>query len=211
MNKLLFILTLLGFAAVSNAQLKPMDVGAVSRLRAAMKEAALKTSSLTADFSQEKEMTMMEENLISDGKFFFKKEKFLRWEYIHPYRYVIIINNDLITLQDGERTSTFNTQTGKEFREINNLIIGSINGTLLNDDKNFTSSFFDSPDASVVKLKPLSPGLKATLSEIAIWIDKATLTVNKLEMTEVNGDKTRITFSEKQINRPVPDEKFRAQ
>jgi outer membrane lipoprotein-sorting protein len=211
MNKLLFILTLLGFAAVSNAQLKPMDVGAVSRLRAAMKEAALKTSSLTADFSQEKEMTMMEENLISDGKFYFKKEKFLRWEYIHPYRYVIIINNDLITLQDGERTSTFNTQTGKEFREINNLIIGSINGTLLNDDKNFTSSFFDAPDASVVKLKPLSPGLKATLSEIAIWIDKATLTVNKLEMTEVNGDKTRITFSEKQINRPVPDEKFRAQ
>jgi outer membrane lipoprotein-sorting protein len=211
MNKILFILILLGVTTVSRAQLKPMDVGAVSRLRAAMKEAAIKTSSLTADFSQEKEMTMMEENIISDGKFYFKKEKFLRWEYIHPYKYVIIINNDLITLQDGERTSTFNTQTGKEFREINNLIIGSINGTLLNDDKNFTSSFFDSPDASVVKLKPLAQGLKATISEIAIWIDKTTLTVNKMEMTEVNGDKTRIAFSDKQINRPVPDEKFRAQ
>jgi outer membrane lipoprotein-sorting protein len=211
MNKTLLILTLLLSVRFSSAQLKPMDMGAVSRLRAAMKEAALRTSSLTADFSQEKEMTMMEENIISDGKFFFKKEKLLRWEYIHPYRYVIIINNDKITLQDGERTSTFNTQTGKEFREINNLIIGSINGTLLNDDKNFAPSFFDSPDASVVKLKPLAPGLKATLSEIAIWIDKTTLTVNKLEMTEVNGDKTRIAFSGKQINKPVPDEKFRTQ
>jgi len=180
----------------------------VVKLQAGVKAASAATTTISSDFTQEKSMRIMQDKLFSKGKFYFKKEKKLRWEYTTPYSYLIIINNDRITVKDEQKTSNFNMQTDKVFSEINNIIMGSVQGTLLADDKNFTSTFFETGNSYIARLKPLSPKMKGSLSEIVIWFDKNSFTVTKLEMTEPNKDSTVITFTGIKHNIPIADEMF---
>lgn len=190
------------------AQNKPMDAVSIQSLKNHIKEAAITTRSIICDFEQEKEMSIITEKINSKGKFYLKKEKMLRWEYIQPFSYIIIIKNDQISIKDENQVSNFNVNTNKVFLEINRVILGSIQGTLLTDEQNFNALFYENPTSWVVKLKTLTPKLKESLSDIVIYFDRTDYTVNRLEMHEPGGDCTRIRFSAKKLNQPIADEKF---
>jgi outer membrane lipoprotein-sorting protein len=204
----LFALLALWFPFQAISQNKPMDAVSIQSLKNHIKEAALTTRSITCDFEQEKEMSMITEKIKSSGKFYLKKEKMLRWEYTQPFSYIIIIKNDHISIKDENQVSHFNINTNKVFLEINRVILGSIQGTLLSDEQNFKALFFENPSSWVVKLKTLTPKLKESLLEIVLYFDRNDYTVNRLEMHEPGGDCTRIKFSAKKLNQPIADEKF---
>jgi len=190
------------------SQTTPLDAASIARVKKGVEEAALRTSTIVAGFTQEKEMSILEEKMRSTGRFYFKKDKQLRWEYTKPYSYIIIINNDRITIKDEQKTNSFDTRSNKVFGEINKIIVGSIRGTLLNDPQNFRTSYYNSSAAWIVKLVPLSAALKSSLKEITLHFDKKDFSVNRVEMTENTGDKTVIIFTDKKFNQPVANEKF---
>jgi outer membrane lipoprotein-sorting protein len=203
---ILLLLTLIG--AHGQAQQKPMDAASIALLKSKSAAVARQTQTLSSDFTQVKEMSMLREKIVSGGKFYFKKEKQLRWEYTRPYSYVIVIRDDRITVKDEDKTNSFSIQSSKVFRELNRVILGSIQGTLLSDEKNFAATFTAVPEAWIARLKSLTPGLRESVSEIVIWFDRNDYSVTRLDMIEPGGDKTRITFNGRKLNEPIPDEKF---
>jgi outer membrane lipoprotein-sorting protein len=173
-----------------------------------LNEATKKINTLECDFVQEKNLSVVAEQVISKGKFYFKKENQLRWEYTDPFSYIIIIRNNEIYVKDESKESHFDAQSNKIFGEINHIIVGSIRGTILNDEKNFRVNFLEGNDLNMVRLYPKTPGLKNFFSEISIYFDRLDYTVTRFEILESSGDNTRIVFSNKKQNLPVPDEKF---
>jgi outer membrane lipoprotein-sorting protein len=196
------------FSNQAISQNKPMDAASIESLKSHVKDMAQNTRTIACSFTQEKELSMIAEKITSGGKFYLKKEQMLRWEYTLPFSYIILIKNGQISIKDENNVNHFNVQSNKVFLEINHVILGCIQGTLLNDTKNFKALFFENPASWMVKLKTLSPGLKESLSEVVIWFDRKDYTVNRLEMNEPGGDITRISFTEKRINQPIADEKF---
>lgn len=192
----------------ATSQNKPMDSVSIESLKNHVKEAARNTQTISCDFIQEKKMTMIAEKIISGGRFYLKKEKMLRWEYLQPFAYLIIIKNDHVSVKDEYSVNHFNVQSNKVFLEINNVILGSIQGTLLTDGQNFSATFFENPSSWTVKLKTLNPKLKEFISEIIIYFDRKDYTVDRLDMNETGGDCTRIDFTAKKLNQPIADEKF---
>lgn len=190
------------------SQNRPLDGASIVSLKSHIREVAQKTKTISCDFVQEKEMSMISEKIVSRGQFYLKKEKMLRWEYSQPFSYVIIIHGDEISIRDENKVSQFSMQSNKVFAEINRVILGSLQGTLLDDEKNFKATFFAHQTAWVVKLQTLTPKLKEFLHEIVIWFDRDEYTVSRLDMNESSGDLTRITFTSKKINQPIADEKF---
>ncbi|MBN1200088.1 MAG: outer membrane lipoprotein carrier protein LolA [Bacteroidales bacterium] len=206
MHKLLLILSLMIFH-VAGAQNKPLDAIAIQRIKQNVLQTAKTTSTISSDFIQEKEMSILNDKIITSGKFYFKKERSLRWEYLHPFSYVITLRGDLISVNDEGVVKSFNTQSNKVFSEVNRIIIGSVNGTLLDDDS-FIALYSQNKDYYIVSLTPLSATLKENLEKIVLFFDKTDHTVDQLEMFESTGDFTRITFIKKQLNQPIPDEVF---
>lgn len=202
-----FLVFLAGFLFSQNS---PMDAASVNRLKTHIEESAGRTNTITANFTQEKEMSILDEKIRSSGKFYFKRERLLRWEYTTPYSYLIIINNDRITVRDESKTSHFDSRGNNVFSEVNRIIVGSIRGTLLYDEQNFRQSYLESSNAFIVKLVPLSAGLKSSLREITLYFNKQDYSVDRLDITENTGDKTVIVFSGKVFNEPLADEKFSA-
>jgi outer membrane lipoprotein-sorting protein len=171
-------------------------------------ETTRKTQTIEANFIQEKNLSVLSEKIITKGRFIFKKENKLRWEYTDPFHYLIILNNGTMFIQDEEKKSRIDIRNNKMFAEINSIIMGCVRGNLFNDEKKFLPSFFENSRSFMVKLKPLASNLKEYLSEIRIFFDKNDLTVTRLEMHEPSGDYTNIDFSGEKINANIPDEKF---
>ena len=203
---LVMILQLGGMSLL--AQTKPLSPTDAQEVRKRIGEAAKSISCVESQFTQTKELNVIREKIISKGMFYFKKQKFLRWEYTDPFPYLIIFNNDKIYVKDEDKENHISLQSNKVFREVNNILIGAVQGTLLSDSKNFTCNIFDLHDQFEAVMIPVNPRIKETLSEIALYFNKSDYTVDKLIMREASGDYTRIEFSGKKINQNVPDAKF---
>jgi len=201
------ILFFLFSSAFVLAQQKPLDAVTIQHIKEGVSLASKNTETISSNFTQEKEMSLLNDKVITTGKFYFKKEQFLRWEYIHPFAYAIAIRGNEISIRDEGVVRTFNTQSDRIFSEVNRIIIGSVNGTLLDDDS-FTADFNQSNAFYIVALYPISVSLRESLDKILIYFNKIDFTVDKLELIEPAGDFTRITFMQKQLNKPIADEVF---
>jgi outer membrane lipoprotein-sorting protein len=166
-----------------------------------------KTSTISADFTQIKEMSFMEETVTSSGKFYFRKEKQLRWEYTSPFNYSIILSDERIRIIDEGNTREFDASSNRIFLEVSDILAGLVNGTLAESSR-FTSTWFESGEYFKVRLVPKESGLKEYLSLIELQLDKSDYSVDALKMFEKSGDYTRIQFKNKKLNENIPEEIF---
>jgi len=192
----------------SSGQVKALPAADADMVKKSISDAARSTTSLESGFIQTKELSVIKEQIVSKGTFYLKKTRLLRWEYTDPFAYLIIFNKDRIYVKDEDKENHINIQSNKVFREVNNILIGAIQGTLLQDTRNFQCSIFDQHDQFRALLVPVNQKLRETISEITLYFSKSDYTVEKLVMREASGDYTRIEFVSKKINQLIPDEKF---
>ena len=162
-------------------------------------KAAQKTKTISSSFKQEKYLDILDDKIISDGKFFFAQPKSLRWEYTSPFSYIIIIHNGKITFKDENKTNTFDANSNEVFKHLNDLIINLVQGTLISDDK-FEYKLFETDKEYLITLKPKDKNIKKLIPEIEMHFNKSDYQLRTLKMIEVTGDYTKIKFINRKIN-----------
>jgi outer membrane lipoprotein-sorting protein len=196
------------FFSTVSAQSKFLPMKDAKQFSLKLSEVTQKTSTIESNFIQEKNLDVISEKIITKGKFYFKKEDKLRWEYTEPFSYLIIMNGEKILIKDEKKENRFDASSNKIFTEINSIMLGSIRGTILNEDKKFKIDFQENNQYNLFKMRPLSQQLKTYITEIRIYFNKVSYFVSKLEIEESSGDYTKIEFSGMKINTPVTDESF---
>ena len=194
------------FAPRAEAQHKPLPDE--NTFRQKLEEMAANTQSIKSDFKQEKHLSILSNALISEGELIFKKPNLLKWAYEKPFQYVIVLDGKEIKMKDEEKTSTFDITSSKTFKQINDLIVSSVNGDILKEDQ-FDITYFQDEKNYIAFLVPKDAQMKKFVSKIELFFDKNDLTVNRLILREPNDDYTLINFSEKKINTNITDEAFR--
>ena len=159
---------------------------------------------LCADFVQKKTISILEDELLSEGKLSFKQPDKLCWEYIKPYQYRFVINGSKVMTG----SDIINVSSSKIFSEISKIIISGINGSGIFDDKKFTTKFSVGASDYQVELTPKQKELRQMFNSITITFNKNDYSVNNAEIKEANGDATYITMKNKQINIALNDEIF---
>ena len=199
---ILFIVsTVCGFAQTYTAVKDEVSV------RKQLTDVSKNTLSIKCDFVQEKTLSMLSEKLVSKGTFLFKQSNKVRLEYKHPFKYLMVMNNGKIKIQDESKTTQMDMHKNKIFQQVNNIIVGCVQGSALNNP-DFQVVIFESSNQLKLDMKPVGKGLKDFFSNIVIFIDKKDYTVNKMQMNEKGGDNTIITFSNKEINGKIADDIF---
>lgn len=172
-----------------------------------VKETSVQTQSISSDFKQEKHLTMMEEVLVSNGRFLFKKENKVKWEYIEPIVYAIIINQNRFIINNDGKISAFDTESNKLFKEINNMIVMAIQGDFV-DNPDFTASFYQDKKTYLAVLKPQNELLADVLTQIEIYFLKDDIAVSEVKFIEPGDDFTKIMFYNKKVNIEINDNQF---
>ncbi len=186
-----------GYKAVAHAEQATADLNNM----------ASKLSSIQSDFVQEKHMEFLDVTVTSKGKFWFNRPNKLRWEYVDPFNYVIVINNGKITISDNGQNSEFKVKGNKIFEQINYVIVNSLSGKIDGDDK-YDVSLFENADSYLVKMLPKAEDVKEVLNEMNMYISKPDLSVYKIKMVESTSDYNIITFNNRKLNESIPDHVF---
>lgn len=165
------------------------------------------TNSIESDFVQEKNLSVLSEKIISKGHFIFKKDNLLRWEYNSPTKYLIVINKDKIMIKDEKKTTKYDMNSNKVFKEINDIMLSCVQGTIFKSNK-FKAAYFENEKYYKLELSPLAKNMKETFKKINLFFDKNVTSVAKMEMIEVSEDITSIDFSNKKLNATIPENTF---
>jgi len=168
---------------------------------------AAKVQTIKSDFTQEKNLSMLSEKIVSKGKFWFRKENLLRMEYTKPYEYLMILNKDNIYIKDGEKESRVSVKSNKIFQQINKIVIDCVQGQVFNNP-DFNTTAFESKTAYKVELSPIGKTLKQFFTNIDVFIDKKDYSVTTIEMNENSGDNTILHFTDREYNTVIPDAVF---
>ncbi len=186
--KTIGIAVLLSVHLVCHAQ--NVDGQIIDRIAAA--QASIQ--SIQCDFVQEKSVKMLDDKMTSKGKMFCTLPDKLRWEYTTPYSYTFILNDMKVTLLKGERTNVVDASRNKMFREIANIMMGSLVGKWLTDGKSFKATVSDAPSEWIVTLTPQSKLLRSMFSRIVLHFNRQQAVIVGIDMHETNGDTTCISL-----------------
>lgn len=178
-----------------------------SAFKSALSEASRSLVSFSSDFIQEKNLSLLDEKVISKGTFRFKKDNKVRMEYSEPFSYLLVINGDKVTITDRQKSNSFSAGSNKLFGVINNIIIDCVKGTAL-ENKDFTHNLYTSDKSHLVELSPVKKDLKQFFNAINVYLDKKDYSVTKIDMLEPSGDNTLIKFINKESNVAIPDAVF---
>jgi outer membrane lipoprotein-sorting protein len=165
------------------------------------------TTSIESDFTQEKNLSMLSEKIISKGHFVFKKENLLRWEYNTPSKYLIVINKDKVIIKDEKKTTKYDMNSNKVFKEINDIMLSCVQGTIFKSNK-FKTSYFESDKYYKLELIPQVKNMKDSFKKINLYFDKTVTSVAKMEMIESNEDLTLLDFTNKKLNAAIAETIF---
>lgn len=166
--------------------------------------------SIQADFVQEKVFSFMDDKLIAEGKFWFLSPDKIRWEYVKPYPYIIIMSEGKMHVNDEGDTYTMDMRSNQLFQQMNSLITKSIQGKLLSEELNYDKKFYEDQEHYIVSFVPKDLQLKAYLAAIEIFFSKENGQVLALKMIETAGDYTFLNFHNRIENKPINSSYFKS-
>ena len=163
---------------------------------------------LTCDFQQEREVSVLTEKGISRGRLVYQKDVALLWQYNMPdHSGFIFRNNELVLLgKDGKPVA--DNGAGGLFRHIGNIILMGLNGDILDENDDFMTQYVSESDYIHVKLVPIKREMKRILTELELFFRKEDYMIQTVVIHEVSGDKTTVRMGNMRINVPIEDKMF---
>ncbi|WP_426669434.1 outer membrane lipoprotein carrier protein LolA [Mucilaginibacter sp. McL0603] len=208
MRKIVLVLSILIYGITAKAQLTGYaPIAELPKFKEQFAVIAKKTETITSDFVQEKNLSMLSEKIVSKGKFWFKKDNMLRMEYSKPFEYLMILNKDNMYIKDGQKENKVSTKSSKLFQQINKITIDCIQGTVFSNP-DFRTKAYENKNSYLIELTPADKALKEFFKAINVIIEKNGYEVTTIEMDENSGDNTIIRFTNREINTPIPDAIF---
>jgi outer membrane lipoprotein-sorting protein len=201
--KYLFLL-LISFPAV--AQMTP--VTDVELFRRRLSDAGKQLASIRCDFEQYRHLAIMDDPLVSSGKFFFRKDNMVRLEYDKPSPYLIVLNAQKVkTVKNGTQT-VYDMSSYRMMTALKTMLSACLTGDFSGAGKDYRMSAAEDNASYNVVLEPLNRNIKKYLQKIEITFDKQNLSANQLIIYEPSGDFTKHVFTNKQLNLPLSDDLF---
>lgn len=149
---------------------------------------------LCGRFDQTKELIGLKKPVLSDGRFCVVAGKGVLWRTVHPFASTLKLTRDEIIQTRGDRVAgRLDAKQEPGVRTINSVLFAALAGNLdqleshfeidgaLRDDRRWSAA-----------LKPRDAGLAKAIGAISL---EGGAYVEKVEIAEASGDRTKIVFS----------------
>ena len=206
MKRLLFLILILSHIIPLSAQQLTEE-----QIKQKVNQTASAMKTMQCDFVQTKHLKMLNNDFVSHGKMYYQQSNKLRWEYTSPYSYTFILNNDQVLLKNKQRNDLIDIKQNKLFREIVRIMMSSVVGNCLADDKNYKVSVAAIGNEWVATLLPQRKDMKQMFPKLILHFNAKKSVVNNVELYDKNGEKTIIELKNIRINETIPSNMFAIQ
>lgn len=203
MKRLLFLILILSHIIPLSAQQLTEE-----QIKQKVNQTASAMKTMQCDFVQTKHLKMLNNDFVSHGKMYYQQSNKLRWEYTSPYSYTFILNNDQVLLKNKQRNDLIDVKQNKLFREIVRIMMSSVVGNCLADDKNYKVSVAAIGNEWVATLLPQRKDMKQMFQKLVLHFHAKKSVVNTVELFDKNGEKTIIELKNIRINETIHPHMF---
>ena len=203
MKRLLFLILILSHIIPLSAQQLTEE-----QIKQKVNQTASAMKTMQCDFVQTKHLKMLNNDFVSHGKMYYQQSNKLRWEYTSPYSYTFILNNDQVLLKNKQRNDLIDVKQNKLFREIVRIMMSSVVGNCLADDKNYKVSIATIGNEWVATLLPQRKDMKQMFQKLVLHFHAKKSVVNTVELFDKNGEKTIIELKNIRTNETITSNMF---
>ena len=171
-------------------------------------EAAASMQTMQCRFIQSKTMAMLAEPSVSEGQMYFSSPDRMRWEYLTPYPFALVVNGERIVKVTDGKSEVLEGNSGRMYQGIVGMIMGSASGKKMFDTSTFDVVLYDDGAFWKAEMTPKRRDMKRMFSQLVFYFDKKSQVVDHVEFNGVGGDVTEIRFVEVRVNEKIGEEKF---
>ncbi|WP_207261045.1 outer membrane lipoprotein carrier protein LolA [Desulfovibrio sp. Huiquan2017] len=174
-----------------------------------MQARAASVVSIRSNFTEEKHLKMFDSVLVSKGVFAFRRPDSLRWEYTSPFRSGFLLSG-------GNGVEWDDTSDAVREVSVHSSPLVAMIAQQIMAWTTFDISWLEerylirqvSAHPLVLELHPRSELAKEFLANLVITFAEDGVVLHSLELHETDGDFTRISFDQSQLNTSLPDTTF---
>lgn len=201
-------LSTLALAIPASAARRSADPDSLDEVIRKVQAAQTNTSTLEADFRQEKTLALLAKPEVSTGRFVYSKPNNVLWTYDAPKRVTMLIAGGILTTYYPD----LNKAERIEVKRYQDRIFKYMGASGAIDEMgawfNFTFTNTSDKPYYVLDLAPKNKAVAKRVRHIKIFIDRKSYLTTQFEYTEGDGDKTRYEFLNVKINAPVAQSRF---
>ncbi|MCI0566814.1 MAG: outer membrane lipoprotein carrier protein LolA [Acidobacteria bacterium] len=215
MKKRALLLTLLFMTTWPPAQLcRSQDAEApqlqLPELLQKFNERQKAVQSLTATFTERKDLSLLAKPVVSNGTFLYAKPARIKWEYSVPEPRIFLITEDRFVAyypnqKRAEEVPLSKLAGRRVFRVFG---IGQTSEDLQKFFDISQAEPGDEKDCYLLVLTPKRRRVKDRLQLVRFWVDGRTYLPRKLEYLESDGDSTLLSFANIRLNPEIAEGRF---
>lgn len=168
-------------------------------IMAKLTQAAASMKSMQCNFTQNKTMSMLAEPTVSKGRMCYVSPDKMKWEYTDPYPFAIKVNGDKMTKVADGKEEILDTKN-RMYQGMMKIIMSSATGKNLFDKSTFDVTISSDGNFWRADMKPKKSDMKRMFSTMTFYFEKKRDIINKIVLTEANGDNTTIQFTDIILN-----------
>ena len=167
---------------------------------------------LDATFTQEQTRALLSRPLVSSGRIRFERPSSLRWETTSPSTSVMVMSGTQLWMHvpDLGAPQELNMSDDPRVESLVRGLLVWLDGDLESVKKNYTLTFVDGPPA-VATLVPRDETLRGTISSLELTLAPDLRWVQRVAITEPDGDTTVLTLSDVTTPEDIPNDVFKPQ
>lgn len=208
MKKYLSAIAVLLLCCCSLAAQQHPDAAREAQIKSSIVAASASIESLSCDFVQTKQLSLLASTLVSKGTMHYQKSDKLCWRYTTPYRYEFVLNGRRVAVRNEKSSNVIDTGSNRLFERISRIIVASVSGEGIFDSTDFNFSFTLFPDRIDVAMLPRSKQMAGMFESVTLQFSLADYSVDTVVMVEQGGDTTTIKFKNRKTNVPIDQSLF---
>lgn len=202
---LFMMLAVMGVSTYAQTQLSDSQS---QEVMTQLSQAAASMQSMQCRFVQEKTSAMLTEPSVSEGLMYFVAPDKMRWEYVTPYAFALVVNGERIVKVTDGKAEVLEGSSSRMYQGIVGIIMGSASGKKLFDASVFDITLFDDDAFWKAEMTPKRRDMKRMFSQLVFRFDKKTQGISRVEFIGSGGDVTSIRFEDIRLNEAIGEEKF---
>ena len=168
-------------------------------IMAKLTQAAASMKSMQCNFTQNKTMSMLTEPTVSKGIMCYVSPDKMKWEYTDPYPFAIKVDGEKMTKIADGKEEILDTKN-RMYQGMMKIIMSSATGKNLFDKSTFDVTISSDGNFWRADMKPKKSDMKRMFSTMTFYFEKKRDIINKVVLTEANGDNTTIQFTDIILN-----------
>jgi outer membrane lipoprotein-sorting protein len=165
-------------------------------------------TTIECDFTQYKHLTIMDEPLVSSGKFYYEQDDKVRLDYVKPSPYLIVLNGQKVKIASDGNDHVYDMSSYRMVTVMKSMLSSCLLGNFSGAGRDYRMSVSEDRAVYVVEIEPRNKKIKQYVQKIEVTFDKKDLSVSQLIVREPSGDYTRHVFAGKKFNAPLSGRLF---